>query len=109
MVLSIYKMDRERICQTLLQKVAILSNWSVKKVIEISEYFQMKTYQPGDVIYEIGDSSEHIYFIQSGLVQLQLHYLISETNSFPVSKQEVMRTTSNLIVKRVVREIGTGS
>ena len=63
MVLSVYKMDRERTCQKLLKKVPILREWSIKKVIETSEFFQKKFYEPGEIIYDIGDKSDNIYFI----------------------------------------------
>ena len=108
MVLSVYRMDKERICQKLLKKVPILRNWSIKKVIEVSEHFQKRQYEPGETIYDIGDRTDNIYFIKSGSVQLQLHYMISETRTFPVSKQEVMRKTSSMIVQRIVREIHQG-
>ena len=92
----------------MIKKVPILREWSIKKVIETSEFFQKKFYEPGEFIYDIGDKSENIYFIQGGTVQLQLHYLISKTRTFPVSKHEVMRNTSYVIVKRIVREIAAG-
>ena len=69
MVLSIYRMDRERICQKLLKKVPILCEWSIKKVIEVSEFFHKKSFEPGEIIYDIGDKTDNIYFIQSGSVQ----------------------------------------
>ena len=39
---------------------------------------------------------------------MQLHYLMSKTHTFPVSKFEVMRNTSHMIVKRTMRTIGQG-
>ena len=60
------------------------------------------------MIYDLGDKTDNIYFIQAGKVQLQLHYMISQTRTFPVSKHEVMRNTTNMIVKRTMREIQQG-
>ena len=46
----------------------VLRNWSIKKVIEVSEFIKKKQYQPGEFIYDIGDRTDNIYFIQSGTV-----------------------------------------
>ncbi len=65
---SIFEMDRERLSQTLLQKVPIMRNWPLTKIIDISEHFKVRTFEPGEVIYDIGDKSDHIYFINDGKV-----------------------------------------
>jgi len=39
MVLSVHSMDRERLCQNLLQKVPILRNWPLMKILDTSEHF----------------------------------------------------------------------
>jgi len=49
---------------------------------------------------------ENIYFIQEGLVTLELFYLIQQTTTFPSTENEVNRNTMNTVVKRMVRKIG---
>ena len=68
MVLSIYSMDRERLCQNLIQKVPIMRNWPLMKIINASDRFVRKSFEPGQLIYDIGGPSDKVYFIYQGLV-----------------------------------------
>ena len=65
---SVFEMDRERLCHNLLQKVPIMRNWPLTKIIEMSEHFKKKTFEPGENIYDLGDKVDNIYFIQDGRV-----------------------------------------
>ena len=64
MVLSVYNMDRERNCQTLLQKVPIIRQWPLMKIIAFSEHFQKQSFEPGQIVYDLGDPTDTVYFVK---------------------------------------------
>lgn len=101
-------MDKESQTQNLLQRVPIIRDWGIMKIISLSEHFKKMSFEPGQVIFDIGDLSDTLYFIQSGQVEMQVFFMVSTTHTYPVTQSEVNRTTTNLVIKRVIRRIGHG-
>ena len=85
-----------------------MRDWPLTKIVDISEHFKSISFEPGEVIYDLGSRSDAIYFVQEGQIALELLYLVQHTRTYPVSKKEVTRNTTNLIVKRTVRTLGHG-
>ena len=92
----------------LLKKVPIIRSWSLVKISKVSDLFKLHSFEPGEIIYNIEDSVDRIYFVNEGHVQLQLFFLISQTQTAPISKNQVCRTTSNIVVKKNLSRLGHG-
>ena len=61
-----YDLDKERTCHRLLQKVPIMRDWPLTKIVDISEHFKSISFEPGEVIYDLGSKSDAIFFVQEG-------------------------------------------
>ena len=85
-----------------------MRDWPLTKIIDVSEHFHKKTFEPGQIIYDLCDKVDNIYFVQSGQVEQELFYMITHSRAFPASKREKSRTHINQIVSRRMRRIGHG-
>ena len=36
------------------------------KILDLGTHFEKRTYEYGDIIYDLGKRAEHIYFIEEG-------------------------------------------
>ena len=72
-----------------------MRTWPLTKITDMSEQFKKKSYKPGELIYDLGDKVDDIYFIFGVKVSLDFHYLVQTKTTFPVSGHQVCRNTQN--------------
>ncbi len=74
----------------------------------MSEQFKKGVVEPDELVYDIGDAVDRIYFVYGGNVSLELHYLVQTSNSHPIGNNQISRDTQNYVVRRTMRTIGHG-
>lgn len=47
-----------------------MRNWPLTKIVDVSEKIKRYSYEPGEIIYDLGSHSDGIYFVQAGKVSL---------------------------------------
>ena len=60
---ELYKLDVERLTHRLLQKVPVIRDWPLIKIVDISDRFTRKSYEPGEIIYNLGNTVDKVFFI----------------------------------------------
>ena len=51
---------------------------------------------------------DQVYFIKQGVIQLEVYYNMNYSVTFPTAKHSYSRKTNSLVVRRVIRKIGSG-
>ena len=49
-----------------------------------------------------------MYFVKSGVIQLEVYYIMNYSVTFPTAKHSYSRKTNSFVVRRVMRKIGPG-
>ena len=66
MLQSFIELEKQRICNLLLKKVPIIRNWSLVKIVKVSDIFKLHWFEPGDIIYDLEEPVDRIYFVNEG-------------------------------------------
>lgn len=62
-VTNVYNIDRERNCERMLKCAPILRDWAPEKKFAVTPHFKKQSFEPGELIYDLGSKSDNIYFI----------------------------------------------
>ena len=103
-----YHMEKVRTCERLLKRVPIMKEWSMVKRMGFSETLTKKTYEPGEQVYGLSEKVDDVFFIQDGVVQLEVFYIINYSVTYPTAKTSYSRKTNSSVVRRALRKIGPG-
>ena len=51
-----------------------MRDWPLTKIVDVSEHIGCSSYKPGEIIYDMGDNSDYVFFVKEGEVSLELYY-----------------------------------
>ena len=103
-----YHMEKVRTCEKLLKRVPIMQEWSMVKRMGFSESLRKRTYESGERVYGLSEKVDDVFFIQDGVVQIEVFYIINYSVTYPTAKTSYSRKTNSRVVRRALRKIGPG-
>jgi CRP-like cAMP-binding protein len=71
-----------------LANISFFKNWNHLRVQNLAYYILQKTYNPGEVVFDIGHPSDTFFIIRSGYIEIQAMVTLQKNNIWPTGSQE---------------------